>query len=134
MSDTLTKEQCLRRTLFGVGDPRDRTEDGEIRKACHTFDEAVKEWERLHELEPEVSFYITGLNHGIIAHFTDVRDLFAQPQGTFECPICLLSTPHTHTAQEVLDHRTYEAEAFQRRQRRRAEIRAIASHIERTYG
>src|ERR1700749_3942170 len=76
-NDSVSADQKFKRTLFGVGDPRDSTHDGEIRKACYTFDEAVKAWEELCDKEPGVHFYITGWNNGTIAHWQEVRDLFA---------------------------------------------------------
>lgn len=118
--------------LFGVSDPRDRS--SETREIRSTFEDAVKAWEELREKEPSVDFHIVGWNHGVIAHFTDVRDLFAKPVGTFKCPICFESSPHTHTAEEISEHRDHRQYMAQVHERRRAEILRIVAHIVDTYG
>ena len=106
---------------FGIGDPRGYGDD-EICRSAETFDDAVRIWEKLREAEPDVGFYITGWNHGVLAHPHEIEDLFAQPRGTFACPICLLETPHTHTQEEIAADREAEAELQEMRQERREEI------------
>jgi hypothetical protein len=105
---------------FGVRDPRDGS--SEIRDTAATFDEAVRKWELLRAEEPEIHFDITGWNHGLLANYWEIRDLFASPIGTFECPICLGDTPHTHTPEEIAADREIQQQLQQFREKKRQEI------------
>jgi hypothetical protein len=105
-----------------------------MHKTVSTFDGAIKAWEELRDKEPAIHFDIVGWNHGVIANSSEVRNLFAQPVGTYKCPICYGDSPHTHSADETSDHRSHQQAMNRSRERRRAEILRIAAHIENTYG
>ena len=74
MRDTETRV----RHPFGIGDPREYTDDGEIITSTETFEEAVKEWQALTLEDPDVNFYITGWNTGIIANAYEIREWFVE--------------------------------------------------------
>lgn len=119
---------------FGIGDPDALDHDGEIVAVAETFSEAVEKWEALVKRSPGVGFYITGWNHGVLAHFDEVRDLFAEPRGTFACPICLQDTPHTHTPEEIAADRKVELELQAMRAHNRAAILRRAENVLEMYG
>jgi hypothetical protein len=116
---------------FGVGDPTAFTNSDEIRCVCGTFDEAVKEWEALCAREPRKGFYITGLGHGVIAHFHDVRDIFAERRGTDECPICDLNTPHEHSGASLHELQAYRCREQAQMEKRRREILSLVASVNR---
>lgn len=118
---------------FGIGDPRNRGSD-EIVNTAETFNDAVQRWEVLREAESNVGFYITGWGAGLLADARDIQRFFAKPRGTFECPICHLGEPHTHTPEEIEDNRQFQAEMQPRRDAERAEILRRAESVADRYG
>lgn len=118
---------------FGIGDPRNRGSE-EIVDTAETFNDAVQKWELLQEAEPRVGFYITGWGAGTLADARDIRRFFANPRGTYECPVCGLDRPHTHTPEEIEDNRKFQAEMQPRRDVERAEISMRAERVAERYG
>lgn len=103
-------------------------------KSFNSFDEAVADFTVIKSQNPGRDLAITGWNHGILATARDVSDLFTPASGTFECPICGISSPHQHDGNDVREYTEHQSFLQETYEKRRKEILGRVDRIEASYG